>query len=155
MCCLSGVGLRVGPFVYDYVMDSNRRFQIMQSLAISEEEIFKTKGYEYTGGADDDNDRDALANFKGVGEMVQHTCSSCGKMEPVGPRTVWAVYFMKHVFSLLTHAANPSRGISEPVDSRLLDVRAYATLYGCIDEDDSTSSDVASAAKSHQKFEDL
>jgi len=105
-----------------------------------EHRILESKGHDYTLGAGEENEKDALANFKQVGELVQHNCSACGNVEPVGPRTVWAVLFMKHVLSLLTHAALPHKMASEPISERVLDVRTYGGLYECIDKEGSSFS---------------
>jgi hypothetical protein len=147
-------------------MNADRRYEIMQELVAAEEEIFEVKGREYTLGAEKSNDKDTLANFKNVGSMVQHTCSGCGHMEPIGPRAAWAVYFLKHVFSVMTHAGDPTRKISESILGRIHDIRTYGTLYACIDEDEASQAsvaevgepmlvDVAIHAKSPQMYEDL
>lgn len=117
-------------------MDANRRFEVMQQLEDGERAIFDTKGKSYTGGADRDNDKDTLYNFKQVGSMVQHKCSECGHMEPIGARGAWAVYYLKHVFSLMTDAADPTIDSGESIKGRILDTRVYGTLYACIKEDE-------------------
>ena len=126
-------------------MYASRRHEIMQDFFESEEETLRIKGREYTLGAELDNDKDTLANFKNVGDMVQHTCSNCNHTEAIGPRKAWAVYFLKHVFSLLTHTAQADREISEPIHGRINDIRTYATLYACIDEDERIPPNVAEA----------
>lgn len=120
-------------------MNTNERTKHMKEFVAAEEETVVTKGREYTLGATRENDLDTLGNFKNVGEMVKTTCPNCQHTYPIGPRVTWAVYFLKHVFSVLTHMGNPAKAkdMAEGLFGRFLDIRVYSTLGFCIDVDES------------------
>lgn len=120
-------------------MNTNERTEHMKAFVAAEEETVVTKGREYTLGATRENDLDTLNNFKQVGEMVKTTCPNCQHTYPIGARVTWAVYFLKHVFSVLTHMGNPGKAkdMAETLFGRFLDIRVYSTLGFCIDVDES------------------
>lgn len=115
---------------------TQRRHEIIERFQGEELEIVQTKGREYTLGAEEGNDQSTTANFDNVGQLVKVTCPKCSHHFPVGSRIAWCVYFLKHAFSVLTHASDPDRKVSEPIHGRLLDIRTYAALYECIDENE-------------------
>lgn len=116
-------------------VNTAERNKLIDDLVSEEQNIVKTKAREYSRGAEADNDGDTLQNFKEVGNMVTVTCPACTHNFPIGQRTAWMVYFLKHVFSVLTHMGNPSRAgeLSEPMKGRFLDLRTYAGIGHCID----------------------
>lgn len=81
-------------------------------LAMVEEEwaTWRGKGDEYTIG------RDRLFNFTSAAEKLGMT-----------PAQIWAVYFWKHVCSVLSWAKTGDGGM-EGIESRLLDIAVYAKL---------------------------
>jgi hypothetical protein len=116
----------------------NAKDRLARTRAFLDQEIgiLETKGREYTAGAEKDNDKDTLVNFKQVGEMVSCKCEKCGHVQPIGAKAAWAVYFLKHVFSVMTHVGDPGREMSEPLIGRLLDIRVYAALLDCLDAEE-------------------
>jgi hypothetical protein len=78
--------------------------------------ILKVKGDEYTLGK---GEQDRHTNFKEVANLLG-----------LQPKQVWAVYWMKHVFSILSWVKGGSFG-SEPAINRFADERNYSYLgYG-------------------------
>lgn len=120
-------------------MNSEERLSRTKAFLDKEIGILETKGREYTAGAENGNDKDTLVNFKQVGEMVSCKCEECGHVQPIGARAAWAVYFLKHVFSVMTYIGDPDREMSEPLEGRLLDIRVYSALLDCIDHEDRTT----------------
>lgn len=108
-------------------MNANRRQSIVERLQQQEVAMIETKGREYTGGAELDNDLDTLANFKNVAEQTGMTPMQC-----------WGVYFLKHISSIMTFIASPDReaDMAEPIDGRILDARTYLGLLQCLIEED-------------------
>ena len=115
--------------------DSDRK-KVLDQLIADESEIIHSKGREYTNGAEADNELDTLENFRKVGDLVKHKCSSCGLLEPIGPTRALAVYYMKQAMSILSYCSDPSRAgeMSESIHSRVLDARVYPMLLECIHE---------------------
>jgi hypothetical protein len=78
--------------------------------------ILKVKGDEYTLGK---GEQDRHTNFKEVANLLG-----------LQPKQVWAVYWMKHVFSILSWVKGGNFG-SEPSINRFADERNYSYLgYG-------------------------
>jgi hypothetical protein len=79
--------------------------------------IMHTKQPEYTN-----QNQDVLINFKQTAENLG--------LEPL---EVWAVFFHKHVQSILTHCHNPGMNQAEPIESRFADALNYIYLgYGLL-----------------------
>ena len=72
------------------------------------------KGSEYRCG-----DEDVLANFKRIAKLINLPVSK-----------VWAVYFIKHVDSILNHIRSDvsSSKMEESLESRIDDARNYLAL---------------------------
>lgn len=102
-------------------MNDETRATIVARLHERELELLQTKGREYTGGAEAGNERDVLHNFKDVAAQSGTT-----------PLQAWAVYFLKHVSSITTHIADPSREMSESINGRIEDARTYLGLLQCL-----------------------
>lgn len=111
-------------------MNRKRLREIADQLFAEEMKIFEEKGTEYTMSNDD-----ALTNFKKVGEMVGVTCPKCEHSFNIGPRAVFAVYWLKHVFSILNYVKR-GRVFSEPIAGRVNDVRNYPIFLLGLDEDE-------------------
>jgi hypothetical protein len=75
---------------------------VMQELGV------KGSDYAYSGGR--------FSNFQWVAKLLK-----------VPPRTVWAVYFLKHVFAVMKYCTGKDLE-SEGIEGRLVDVAAYAYL---------------------------
>lgn len=108
-------------------MDAVTRKDIVVELQKAELDMIKTKGREYTGGAEIGNDQDTLANFKDVAKQTGMTPLQC-----------WGVYFLKHISSIMTFISDPSRekDMAEPIDGRILDARTYLGLLLCLLEEE-------------------
>lgn len=104
-------------------MNSATRRKIIEKLHAEELGMIKTKGREYTGGAEDGSEMDTLHNFKDVAAQVGND-----------PLQTWATYFLKHVSSIMTYVKDPSREaeMSEPIDGRITDARTYLGLLQCL-----------------------
>lgn len=74
-------------------------------------DIMVNKGREYTKG-----DTDKLANFKEVAAQLKQD-----------PLTVWAVYFAKHIASIMSYVQN-RQVYSESIESRFFDALNYLDL---------------------------
>lgn len=114
-------------------MNAQERLDRTKAFLAQEVNILETKGKEYSLSSDTTNEKDSLINFKQVGDMVSCKCENCGHTQKIGPKAAWAVYFLKHVFSVMTHIGNPEREMSESLNGRLLDIRVYSALLDCLD----------------------
>lgn len=103
-------------------MNNETRQTVIDKLVADENAIIQSKGKAYAGTGD------VLDNFKRNAESLGLT-----------KYQVWAVYFGKHIDSIRNAIRqNPEHPIdgSEGMDSRIVDVRAYAGLLQCmLDED--------------------
>lgn len=107
-------------------MNAVERQAIVERLQQLEMQMIDTKGREYTGGAEIDNDKDTLHNFKDVARQTGMTPLQC-----------WGVYFLKHISSIMTFIADPSRekDMAEPIEGRIVDARTYLGLLQCLLEE--------------------
>lgn len=108
-------------------MNAQQRKAVIKRLHALEMDMLKTKGREYTGGAEEHNELDTLANFKEVARMTGMTPLQC-----------WGVYFMKHISSIMTFISDPSRqtDMAEPIEGRIVDARTYLGLLECLLEEE-------------------
>ena len=91
---------------------NNERFvSIFSEICESCIKILEDKGQDYS---DADNDR--LSNFKEVGNLLG-----------VSAKEVWAVYFLKHIFAILTWASGKELQ-SESLRGRVEDAINYLVL---------------------------
>lgn len=102
-------------------MNADTRRQIIERAHERELALIDTKGREYTGGAEQGNDLDTLANFKRVAERTG-----------LNALQVWGVYFLKHVDAIGTYLQDPTRETSEPITGRIDDARTYLGLLECL-----------------------
>lgn len=86
--------------------------ELLRLARIREDNILKAKGDDYTI---DQADKDRLFNFKEIATLVGIT-----------PQQVWAVYFLKHVFSVLAYIKGKKE--SEPIEGRKDDCVNYLHL---------------------------
>jgi hypothetical protein len=86
---------------------------MLETARLREDEILKVKGDDYTI---DQADEDRLFNFKEIAQLVGIT-----------PQQVWAVYFLKHVFSILAFVKGKKE--SEPIQGRKDDAVNYLHLF--------------------------
>jgi hypothetical protein len=95
---------------------------LLAAARLREDAILKSKGDDYTI---DQADADRLFNFKEIAALVGIT-----------PQQVWAVYFLKHVFSILAYIKGKKE--SEPIQGRKDDSVNYLHLFeGLVLEDES------------------
>lgn len=84
--------------------------------------IYKTKATEYQ------TDEDVLSNFK-----------ENAKVLGLSPYQVWAIYFNKHVSSIMKaikeNPNDPESNLSESLQSRLTDIIAYSILLFALSKD--------------------
>lgn len=85
----------------------------VESLLTGAREIMEAKGAEYA------NDDDRCENFKIAAELLG-----------VDPLTVWAVYFFKHISSIMTFVkvGGDETKLSEPIEGRFQDAINYLVL---------------------------
>lgn len=110
-------------------MNADDRRSIIERLQQAEMDMIRTKGREYTGGAEPGNEKDTLHNFKDVARQTGMTPLQC-----------WGVYFLKHISSITTFIASPEREqeMAEPIDGRIIDARTYLGLLQCLIEEQRT-----------------
>lgn len=96
-------------------------FNILVQSMVEEEQItMSSKGKEYTQGQED-----RLSNFKSTAKELGLT-----------PMQIWAVYFKKHIESILSYAKSGESFSNEPIQSRIMDARVYLALGRALIEDD-------------------
>lgn len=76
-----------------------------------ESELLECKGAEYA------KDSDVLSNFKEIGELVS-----------LPPLHIWSVYFMKHIYAILSYVREGETRSTESIESRFQDARNYLLL---------------------------
>lgn len=84
---------------------------ILKPLYQKELEVNRTKGTEYAG------EEDALRNFKELAAILG-----------LSPLHICAVYMYKHFAALMSYARR-GHALSEPLESRVVDLRLYAALF--------------------------
>lgn len=102
-------------------MNSADRIKVIEAMHDREMEIIRTKGREYTIGAEEGNDLDTLANLKNVAARTGTT-----------PFQVWATYFLKHADAITTYVMDPTRELSESIHGRIDDARTYLGMLECL-----------------------
>lgn len=75
-------------------------------------DLTRSKGEEYS------RSDDQLANFK-------RNAADLG----LTPQQIWAVYFNKHIDSIKSYIANPTKPLSEPIEGRIDDAILYLLLF--------------------------
>jgi len=99
-------------------------------------ELLKAKGLDYA-----DKEVDALSNFKTQADILK-----------VSPLIVWAVYFNKHVISILKHVRGEELA-TEGVEGRIADAINYLILLRALIEESKTGKSGWSRLK--EKFLDI
>jgi len=97
-------------------------------------EVLFCKGHDYTAG---ESQRDVYYNFKKVAELLDGA--------PITPYTVAMVYFLKHIFSIITFAKTGVQESGEGLRGRHIDIGNYNFILDqladdheeCFKEDDS------------------
>jgi hypothetical protein len=105
-------------------MTNERLKTLLQEAHWREEKILNTKGKDYA------KEGDRLSNFKAVAELLSGA--------PMDSYTVGAVYFLKHVISIMNHVRT-RRLESEPIEMRFADSRNYILLLQALNEETDTS----------------
>jgi len=101
--------------------------EIMTEFQNEDIKVGTAKGNDYTM-----QNPDRLHNFKSIGELVH--CPHCS--QPIGARAVWLIYFLKHIWALISWA-NTGKVESEGLKGRFVDTRIYSVLgYGISQEQD-------------------
>tara|TARA_Y100001937_G_scaffold34390_1_gene49086 strand:+ start:1370 stop:1864 length:495 start_codon:yes stop_codon:yes gene_type:complete len=96
--------------------------------------VMSLKQPEYTG-----ENEDVLHNFKSTADLVG-----------ISPLEAWAVFFIKHVQSVVSHAKNPSLKESEPIKERYVDLINYVHLgYALVKEQEDIKIEFLGKAKGH------
>ena len=95
-------------------MDRDKFERMLQELQEAELGISRTKGKEYVK-----NDVDVLRNFKEAAAFLDVT-----------PEQVCVLYMYKHFSALVSNSgATVLLDCSEPIRSRVVDLRLYAALF--------------------------
>jgi hypothetical protein len=92
--------------------DANTFEELLDIMEKEEREILKIKGSDYS----DSTGKNRLANFERLASRLSLT-----------DEQVWAVYFMKHVDSILTFCSD-GEVKSEAIEGRITDARNYLAL---------------------------
>lgn len=85
--------------------------KLIEETQKMEYELLVCKGTEYA------KDADVLSNFKSVGELTS-----------LPPLHVWSVYFMKHIYAILSYVRDGKTHSNESIESRFQDGRNYLLL---------------------------
>lgn len=104
-------------------MDLKQRNERIKTYQQEQMKILEAKGADYTGGQ---ASVDGNANFKEVGRRLAGA--------PMGPLTVWAVYFEKHLLAVETFIKT-GRVESEGMEERFDDLANYANIGRSIYEE--------------------
>lgn len=96
-------------------MTKNEFLQLIENQYHHLVDLTRTKGEEYS------RSDDQLANFKRNAADLNLT-----------PEQIWAVYFNKHIDSIKSYIANPSKPLSEPIEGRINDAILYLLLFKAI-----------------------
>jgi len=102
---------------------------LLHSMQMQEVDISESKGREYGLGY-------RTSNFRRLGEEVKITCPHCGHEHGIGPFVVLWVFMKKHLDAILSYVNGRREGLSESIDSRVLDVRLYAMLFEALVEEE-------------------
>lgn len=86
--------------------------ELWETMCKAEAEILGTKGIEYTKAGED-----RLINFKEIGSGID-----------VDPRKVWLIYFMKHIYAIITYIKKGYTYSDETIEGRFHDARNYLAL---------------------------
>ena len=86
--------------------------KIRLELLYLSKKIMEEKQPEYTN-----NNKDVLYNFKSIGGRIN-----------VEPLKVWAIFFDKHVQSILSNITNDDIIPAEPIETRFADAINYLVL---------------------------
>jgi hypothetical protein len=97
-------------------MNLVERNQMIQEFQQVQMEILKRKGNDYAAGDEEDSGN---ANFEIVASLLVDA--------PMDELTVWAVYFLKHVCSIITFIRKRHLE-SEPIADRFHDIANYANI---------------------------
>jgi hypothetical protein len=96
---------------------------LLDKIVAEEKKIGESKAKEYTQG-------DRLDNFKRLANELNLT-----------PAQIWAVYFKKHVDSIMSYCRT-GNVLSEDIRGRILDARVYLSLlWGLVEEKEQVKSD--------------
>lgn len=100
-------------------MTNKEFYELLTGMTKEEEQTMISKGKEYTMSSDD-----KLKNFKLVGDMLG-----------ISPLKVAAIYWLKHIFSIINYIKTGTVSSSEPIEGRIMDARNYlALIRGIIEE---------------------
>jgi hypothetical protein len=86
--------------------------KLFKDLVEKETALMKSKGEEYCKG-----NPDRLHNFKDIAQDLG-----------LDPLQIWAVYFKKHIDSILSYIKNGGVKSNESIQSRFYDARNYLAL---------------------------
>jgi hypothetical protein len=101
-------------------MTNKEFYELLEKMNVEEKETMVGKGKEYTMSSDD-----KLRNFKEVGKMLG-----------ISPIKVAAIYWLKHIFSIINYLKTGTVSSTEPIEGRIMDARNYlALIRGIIEEE--------------------
>jgi len=93
------------------------RMEAFEQFALEQRKILLGKGHDYTAGKDDE---DAYTNFRVIADLLEGA--------PITAYTICMIYFLKHVFSLITFTKRGKQESGEGLRGRHLDVADYAFI---------------------------
>lgn len=96
---------------------TNKREAQFEKFSEEQRSILITKGHDYAAG---NYDHDPNYNFIKIAELLDGA--------PITPYTVALIYFLKHVFSIMSYAKTSKQESGESVHSRHLDLANYAFI---------------------------
>lgn len=105
-------------------MDTKTFKDMVQEMIENEAEILRVKGEDYTVG------KDVLDNFRRVAREMTESGFS------IDMKKVWWIYFNKHLCAIRNFAMT-GEVLSEPIEGRIMDARAYLILLRAIIKEES------------------
>ncbi len=112
-------------------MTSEEFLRLRSELDAEAERILADRGPAYAGEGGD-----RLANFRLIATLLKNFHVDAGT-----PEGTWAVYFLKHVFSILAYIGQRTEG-DEKIKGRVVDARNYLDLFFAMTQDEKPLIDV-------------
>ena len=92
-------------------------FEVFGNFTEQMAEIMTGKSHDYAAGQ---QNKDPLFNFREIAQLLHNA--------PITPYTIAMVYFLKHVFSLITFTKTGQQESGEGLTGRHIDVANYAFI---------------------------
>jgi hypothetical protein len=119
-------------------MNSTQLGSVVTGMFDECRKVLVAKGHDYTQA-----NEDRLHNFKSIADLIPLQCPHCQKSFKLPARIVWLVYFLKHVWSIVTWAGLGKQESGESRTSRFVDIINYSSLGEAIGIDEESQPKVS------------